>query len=123
MSLKKMFPPGGRGVIATSGSSGSVNTAIYAQPRVIDEKTIAWGMTEGRTWMLLKENPHASYLYMNPGPGFTGVRLGLTLKEFISGGDLLEEIRAHTTEIVSPAAGQAVKHVAYFEVTEVRPLV
>jgi len=123
MSLKKMFPPGGRGVIAASDSSGSVNTAIYAQPHVIDEKTVAWGMTEGRTWACLKENPHASYLYMNPGPGFAGVRLGLTLKELTSGGDLMEEIRAHTAEIVSPAAAQAVRHVAYFEVTEVRPLI
>jgi hypothetical protein len=122
MNLKKKFPPGGRGVIATS-SSGGVNTAIYAQPHVIDEKTVAWGMTEGRTWACLKENPHASYLYMNPGPGFAGVRLALTLKEIVEGGDLLEEIKAHTAEIVSPAAAQAVKHVAYFEVTEVRPLI
>lgn len=123
MNLKKKFPPGGRGVIATSSSSGGVNTAIYAQPHVIDEKTVAWGMTEGRTWACLKENPHASYLYMNPGPGFAGVRLALTLKEIVEGGDLLEEIKAHTAEIVSPAAAQAVKHVAYFEVTEVRPLI
>lgn len=123
MSLKEMFPSGGRGVLATSASSGSVNTAIYAQPHVIDEKTVAWGMTEGRTWAFLKENPQASYLYMNPGPGFAGVRLALALKEFTSEGEFLEEIRAHTAAIVSPAAAQAVKHVAYFEVVEIRPLV
>lgn len=123
MKLQDMFPAGGRGVIAASDSSGNVNVAVYAKPHIIDEKTVAWGMTEGRTWTCVKENPHAAYLYMNPGPGYSGVRLKISLKELFESGDMLETVKKHTAEIVSPAAAEAVKHVAYFEVEEVRPLI
>ena len=123
MKLQDMFPAGGRGVMATSDSSGSVNTAVYAKPHVVDEKTVAWGMTAGRTWACVKENPHASYLYMNPGPGYRGVRLKLSLKESRESGEMLEAVRKHTAEIVGPEAAEAVEHVAYFEVEEIRPLI
>ena len=123
MKIHDMFPAGGRGVIATSDSSGNVNTAVYAKPHIVDEKTVAWGVTEGRTWACVKENPHASYLYMNPGPGYSGVRLKLSLKEFLEGGDMLETVKKHTAEIVSPAVAEAVTHVAYFTVKEIRPLI
>lgn len=123
MKLHDMFPAGGRGVIATSDSSGNVNSAVYARPHIVDEKTVAWGMTEGRTWACVKENPHAAYLYMNPGPGYSGVRLKLALQELLEGGDMLDAVKKHTAEIVSPAAAEAVRHVAYFEVEEIRPLI
>jgi hypothetical protein len=123
MKLVDMFPSGGRGVIATSDASGKVNIAVYAKPHIVDEKTVAWGMTEGRSWACVKENARAAYLYMNPGPGYAGVRLSLFLKEFRESGDMLETIRKNTAEIVSPAAAEAVRHVAFFEVEEVRPLI
>ena len=123
MKLSEMFPAGGRGVIAASDSSGNVNTAVYATPHIVDEKTVAWGMTEGRTWACVKENPHASYLYMNPGPGYSGVRLKLSLKKFVESGEMLETVKKQTAAIVSPAAAEAVTHVAYFEVEEIRPLI
>ena len=123
MKLNEMFPAGGRGIIAASDSSGNVNMAVYAKPHIVDEKTVAWGMTEGRTWACVKENPRTAYLYMNPGPGYSGVRLKLSLKEFLESGDMLETVKKHTAEIVSPAAAEAVKHVAFFAVEEVRPLI
>jgi hypothetical protein len=123
MKLLDMFPSGGRGIIATSDSSGNVNIAVYARPHIVDEKTVAWGMTEGRTWSYVKENPRAAYLYMNPGPGYAGVRLALALKEFRESGDMLETIKKHTAEIVSPGAAEAVIHVAFFKIEEIRPLI
>ena len=123
MKLREMFPAGGRGIIAASDSFGNVNIAVYAKPHIVDEKTVAWGMTEGRTWACVKENPHAAYLYMNPGPGYSGVRLKLSLKKFLESGDMLDTVKKHTSELVSPAAAEAVKHVAYFEVEEIRPLI
>jgi hypothetical protein len=123
MKFHDMFPAGGRGIIASSDSSGNVNIAVYAKPHIVDDKTVAWGMTEGRTWKYLKENPNAAYLYMNPGQGYSGVRLKLSLKEFHESGDMLEKVKKHTAEIVSAAAAEAVKHVAYFEVEEIRPLI
>jgi len=123
MKLNEMFPAGGRGIIAASDSSGNVNIAVYAKPHIVDEKTVAWGMTEGRTWACVKENPNAAYLYMNPGPGYSGVRLKLSLKEVLDSGDMLETVKKRTAEIVSPGAAEAVTHVAYFEIEEIRPLI
>jgi len=117
------FKPGGRGVMATADASGAVNTAIYASPRIIDEHTVAWGMTERRTYQNVRENPNASYLYIDPGGGFQGVRLTLRLKELKDSGPLLEEIRENTRTVSSPSAAEAVKYVAYFTIVERRPLV
>lgn len=123
MKTNDAFKPGGRGVMATADASGTVNTAIYAAPRRIDEHTLAWGMTELRTYRNVRENPNASYLYIDPGGGFQGVRLTLRLKELQDSGPLLEEIRENTRTVSSPAAADGVKYVAYFTVVEKRPLV
>jgi len=123
MKLAELFPVGGKGVIATASGAGVVNTAIYARPHIIDDETLAWGMTDGRSYGNLKENPHASYLYLAPVSGFSGWRLTLELKKIEDGGELLETIRKNTKEIVGPEAGLMVKHVGFFRVTEVRPLI
>ncbi|HET6515409.1 MAG TPA: pyridoxamine 5'-phosphate oxidase family protein [Thermodesulfovibrionales bacterium] len=123
VKLSEVIKAGGRGVIATSDSKGVVNTAIYAQPHIIDNETLAWGMTEGRSFHNISENPYAAYLYMNPGAGFSGVRIGLKRKEIEKTGDMLDLVRKNTAEKVSPEAASAVKYVVYFTVTEVRPLI
>ena len=123
MKLAELFPEGGRGVIATADAAGLVNTAVYATPHVVDEETLAWGMAEGRTYGNLQVNRYASYLYMAPSRGYSGWRLTMEMKEILDDGALLEEIRANAAKIVSPQAGAAVKHVAYFRVVEVRPLI
>jgi hypothetical protein len=123
MKLAELFPEGGRGVIATADAKGVINTAIYATPHIVDEETLAWGMTEGRTYANLRSNPHAAYLYMAPSRGFSGWRLNLELKELRDEGELLEKIRENTAKLVSPQAGAAVKHVGYFKVTEIRSLI
>lgn len=123
MDLAGVMKKGGRGVIATASAKGTVNTAVYSYPHIIDEATVAWGMTAGRTYRNVSENPHASYLYINAGPGFSGARLNLKLKKIEDSGPMLEEIKSHTSEIVGPGAGQAVKYVAYFTVVEMRALI
>ena len=123
MKLRELMKPGGTGVIATASGRGGVNTAIYSSPHIIDDETVAWGMTEGRTFTNVKENPQASYLYRNPGGGYSGVRLTLTLKRIEDSGKLLEGIKAHTSEIVNPTAGDAVKYVGYFTVMEILSLI
>jgi len=47
-----------------------VNTAVYAVPHVVDEGTVAWGMTDGRTWDNVRQNPHAAYVYFAAGKVF-----------------------------------------------------
>ncbi len=123
MKLAELFPEGGKGVIATASAACVVNTAVYARPHIIDEETLAWGMTDSRSYANLRQNPHASYLYLAPVSGFSGWRLTLELIRIEDTGALLETIRKSTREIVGAEAAAQVKHVGYFRVTEIRPLI
>jgi hypothetical protein len=122
MKIGDVLKPGGRGVIGTASKAGVVNMAVYGVPHVVDDETVAWGMTEGRTWNNVRENPNASYAYFAPGEGFHGARLMLSLTRTEDSGKMLAKIRERTGT-VSPGNPQAVRHVAYFKVIETRPLV
>ena len=122
MNLRDVLTPGGRGVIGTSSKTGVVNMAVYAVPHFVDNETVAWGMTDGRTWDNVRENPNASYTYFAPGEGYRGARLTLSLSRTEDSGEMLAKIRERTGAS-SPGNPQAVKHVAYFKVVETRPLV
>jgi hypothetical protein len=122
MKIVEVLKPGGRGVIGTASNAGVVNMAVYADPDVVDGETVAWGMTDGRTWNNVRENPNASYTYFAPGEGFRGARLTLTLSRTEDSGAMLAKIRERTGAS-SPGNPAAIKHVAYFKVIETRPLV
>ncbi len=121
MDLKEMLKPGGRGVISTASKTGAVNSAVYAVPHIVDEKTVAWGMTDGRTWRNVMENPNAAYAYFGGGDGYWGTRLTLVLSRTEDSGELLEKIRERA-RAKSPVNPEAIRHVAYFNVVETRPL-
>ena len=121
MKIGDLLKPGGHGVIGTASKSGIVNMAVYAVPQVVDDETVAWGMTDGRTWDNVRENPNASYAYFAPGDGFRGARLTLSLSRTEDSGEMLAKIRERTAA-VSPGNPQAVKHVVYFKVVETRQL-
>jgi hypothetical protein len=122
MNIGDVLKPGGRGVIGTASKDGVVNMAVYAVPHVVDDDTVAWGMTDGRTWNNVRENPNASYTYFESGEGFRGARLTLSLSRTEDSGAMLAKIRERTGAS-SPGNPQAVKHVAYFKVVETRSLV
>ena len=122
MKLAELFPEGGRGVIGTADANGVVNLAVFATPHVIDEETLAWGFTEGRSLANLRQNPHASYLYLAPSRGYSGWRLAMTFKEETGEGELLAAIKEAASRAAGPQAGTGVKHLVYFKVDEVRPL-
>jgi hypothetical protein len=122
MKLAELFPEGGRGIIGTADANGVVNLAVFAIPHVIDEDTLAWGFTDGRSLENLKQNPHASYLYLAPSRGYSGWRLALTLIKEEQEGELLVSIREGAVRAAGPQAGAVLKSVVYFQVAEVRPL-
>ena len=122
MKLDEVLKQGGHGVFATASRGGEVNTAVYAVPHLVDRETVAWGMTDGRTWDNVRQNPHASYAYFAPGEGFRGARLTLSLVRTEDSGEMLARIRQRTAK-TSPGNPESVKHVAYFKVVETRPLV
>ena len=123
MKLIELFQQNGLGVMATASKDGTVNTAVYARPHVIDEQTMVWGMTEGRTYRNISDNPQASFLFKASGPGFRGVRLALELVKTEETGPMLAIIKENADSTVGPGTGDAVTHAAWFTVTEVRPLI
>lgn len=123
MKLSELFTHSGLGVLSTSSGNGSVNSAVYGRPHVIDETTLVWGMTDKGSYRNISENPHAAYLFKADGPGFSGVRLTLELIRTEEDGELLAVIKKNTDLIVGPGAGAAVTHAAWFRVTGVRPLI
>ncbi len=82
MNLAEYFEKAdGLGVLSTADESGQIDTAIYARPHVLDEKTVAFIMTDKKSHKNLQSNPHAAYLFKVNGNGYSGLRLYLTKKE------------------------------------------
>ena len=123
MKLAELFESNGFGVMATAGADGDVNTAVYARPHVINETTLVWGMTEGRSFRNLSQNPKAAFLFRIDKPGYRGARLALELIRSEEEGAMLTQIKERAATVVGAGAGLAVTHAVWFRVVEVRPLV
>lgn len=123
MNLIELFQQPGLGVMATASKDGRVNTAVYARPHIIDEQTLVWGVTEGRTLRNIIENPQVSYLFKASSPGYRGVRLALKLMKTEESGFMLESIKENADAVVGPGTGASVTHALWFTVTEVRSLI
>ncbi len=78
MQLQEYFENArGVGVMSTADSAGKVDAAIYARPHVMADGTIAFIMRDRLTHHNLQENPYASYLFIEAGRGYQGLRLFL----------------------------------------------
>ena len=122
MNLKEYFEKiTGKGFLATAGRTGEVDIAIYSRPHVMEDNTLAFGMTDRLTHANLQENPHAVYAFNEKG--YQGVRLYLEKVNEETEGPLLEEIRRRADEVVCPGTGDAIKYVVYFRLTKNLPLV
>ncbi len=81
MTLKKYFEAAsGTGVLSTADAEGRVDAAIYSTPHVFEDGTVAFIMRELLTHRNLQSNPYATFLFIEHGPCYRGVRLFL-LKE------------------------------------------
>mgnify|MGYP003573807810 CR=1 FL=1 len=112
----------GFGVLATSDANGVVNTAIYARPHVLAEGRVTFIMADRLTRKNLRENPSASYLFIEEGKGYRGARLQLTRLEEELNPELIAELRRRT---YSPddEARIAKLTLVHFRLDEQRPLI
>ncbi|QTA90793.1 pyridoxamine 5'-phosphate oxidase family protein [Desulfonema magnum] len=79
MNLKDYFEnTKGTGVLATADSEGRTDAAVFARPHILEDGTVAMIMRDRLTHKNLQSNPHATYLFMEQGPGYKGIRLFLT---------------------------------------------
>lgn len=78
MDLEEYFmEKKGIGVMAISDAAGVVGTAIYSKPHVENGDTVIFIMRDRLTHKNLQENSHASYLFLEDGRGYIGIRLFL----------------------------------------------
>ena len=68
----------GMGVLSTADGDGKVDAAIYSRPHFMEDGTVAFIMRDRLSHHNLQSNPHATYLFKEEGPGYTGKRLFLT---------------------------------------------
>ena len=111
----------GLGVLATCDSEGRVDVAVYSRPYIIDETTIAFSMLEKLSYANVQSNPKAAYMFAEQGPGHLGKRLYLTKTGEEKDPERIKEIKKQHQRNREP--DEKVRHLVYFSVDKIRPLV
>ena len=94
MTLKDYFEDTkGIGILATADAGGKVDAAVYARPNVMADGSLAFIMRDRLTHHNLQSNPHATYLFVEDGPGYKGKRLFLTKEREEQDTELLASLR------------------------------
>ena len=122
MSLAEYFENiKGLGVLATSDADGKVDIAVYSRPYIIDEKTVAFSMLEKLSYSNIQANPKAAYMFVEEGGGYKGKRLHLTMTGEEKDEERVKQIKQQHSK-VKDYDGK-VRHLIYFTVDKIRPLV
>ena len=122
MSLAEYFENiKGLGALATSDCEGNVDIAVYSRPYIIDEKTIAFSMLERLSYSNVQSNPKAAYMFIEQGEEYAGKRLHLTKTGEEKDPERIKEIKQQHTKTREP--DEKVRHLIYFTVDKIRPLV
>jgi hypothetical protein len=111
----------GLGALATSDTEGNVDIAVYSRPYIIDEKTIAFSMLEKLSYSNIQSNPKAAYMFAEQGEGYAGKRLHLTKTGEEKDPERIKEIKQQHTKTREP--DEKARHLIYFTVDKIRPLV
>lgn len=112
----------GTGVLSTASAAGVVDAAIYSRPHVLDDGRVAFVMRDRLTHQNVGENPHAAYLFIERGRGYSGVRLFLLKVGEERDTPLADQLRRrHLSPEEDAALGT--KFVVFFRVERELPLV
>lgn len=112
----------GVGVMATSDENGVVDTAIYSRPHVQGRDEVAFVMRDRLTHQNLQTNSHASYLFLEDGQGYSGVRLFLTKLDESTDQELIASLtRRHLSPEDERLQGE--KFLVRFKVNKVLQLI
>ena len=120
MDLKKYFDNNkGLGVLATADADGKVDAAVYARPHIMEDGSLAMIMRDRLTHHNLQSNPYATYLFVESGPGYKGIRLFLRKLREEQDTDLLNELKRkqYVTDQDEP------KFLVFFETEKKLPLI
>lgn len=123
MDLENYFEnTDGTGILATCDSADGVNQAIYSKPFVVNNSTVAFVMQQHTSHRNLKSHLKASYLFIEKGDGYKGIRFSLTMQGEEKNRSLIESLREKQPCIYSEK-DLAEKFLVFFEVGQIRPLI
>lgn len=118
MNLQEYFEQTtGIGILSTADADGKVNAAVYSRPNFIDEETIAFIMAARLTHENLQSNPHAAYLFIEPGDKYVGKRLYLTKIREEEDKELIDKF------LKRKEYRDVAKYLVYFHIDKVLPLI
>lgn len=124
MKLSEYFENAkGRGIISTADSGGHLTSAVYARPHFFDDTNIAFIMADRLTHKNLESNPHAVYLFMESGEGYSGKRLYLTKTREEANSPEIDRIRRKDSCPVDDEYMKKNRFLVYFSVDKVLPLI
>lgn len=123
MKLKEYFDNrDGKGILSSANTDGMVTSAIYSKPHVFDNGTIAFVMRQRLTHENLKANPYASYMFIEDGHGYKGIRLFLKKIKEDTDNTLIDKMtRRHLTPEEDEAKGP--KFLMHFRIERILPLI
>jgi len=123
MTLKEYLQGvSGKGVLATADAAGKVDAAIYSKPHFLADSTLAFIMRDHLTHHNIGVNPFATYLFIEDGPGYRGIRLFLKKVREDTDPELLARMtRRHLTPEQDEARGP--KFLVYFTLEKILPLI
>ncbi len=93
MDLRQYFADTkGVGVFSTADGTGKVNSAIYAKPHMRDDGYLSFIMRKRLTRNNLQQNPHAHYLFLETGDGYSGIRIYLEKVKEVEDAELVASL-------------------------------
>jgi len=112
----------GKGVLSTADADGKVDSAIYSKPHILEDGNLAFIMRDHLTHHNIGSNPYATYLFIEDGPHYKGIRLFLKKVREDSDPELINKMtRRHLTTEQDKAKGS--KFLVYFTLDKILPLI
>jgi hypothetical protein len=112
----------GKGVLATADAAGRVDAAIYSKPHILENGCLAFIMRDHLTHHNISSNPYATYLFIEDGQGYSGIRLFLKKVREDTEPELIAQMtRRHLTPEEDKAKGP--KFLVYFALEKILPLI
>ena len=120
MELKEYFESAkGVGILATADSKGHVDAAVYSRPHFMEDGSLAFIMRDRLTHHNTQSNPHATFMFIENGPGYNGKRLFMTKVREEQNPELIKKIkrRKYTDD------GEVPTFLVYFKLEKELPLI
>ncbi len=111
----------GTGIFSTASSDGQVNSAIYSRPHVDGKDSIILIMRNKKSRANLLENNKASYLFLEKGDGYKGVRLSLTKTSEVQDDEAIAALSRRKTPCKGSSSGE--RFLVHFKVDKAITLI